>query len=161
MMRTRGLTGPFFGRHVGNRSSHPLAHSVGNIAGLLGPEMLLNGSFSGNADDWSLGVGWSYGDNNAAALDASGTLLQTIPILSDRTYRVAYKVTGHVVGQFRSRLIGLTQTANGTTHESDGMFVDIITMSVAGGGVQQFRVAPIGVGPLTIDVDNCSVREVL
>jgi hypothetical protein len=31
MMRTRGLTGPFFGRHYGNRASHPLASSIGNI----------------------------------------------------------------------------------------------------------------------------------
>ena len=35
LMRTRGLTGPFFGRHAGNRSSHPLAHSKGSY--LSGP----------------------------------------------------------------------------------------------------------------------------
>lgn len=30
MMRTRGLNGPFFGEHAGNRASHPLAKSIGN-----------------------------------------------------------------------------------------------------------------------------------
>ena len=30
MMRTRSLHGPFFGRHVGNRKSKPLAKSTGN-----------------------------------------------------------------------------------------------------------------------------------
>ena len=30
MMRTRGLSGPVLSKNVGNRASHPLAHTQGN-----------------------------------------------------------------------------------------------------------------------------------
>lgn len=31
---------------------------------VLGPELLTNGGFTGNADGWTLGTGWAYNDNN-------------------------------------------------------------------------------------------------
>jgi hypothetical protein len=33
-------------------------------AAVLGPELVVNGSFSGNANSWTLGAGWTYGDND-------------------------------------------------------------------------------------------------
>lgn len=33
---------------------------------VLGPQLITNGTFNGNADGWTLGTGWSYGDNNAS-----------------------------------------------------------------------------------------------
>jgi hypothetical protein len=31
---------------------------------VLGPELLDNGTFDGNADHWTLEEGWEYGDGN-------------------------------------------------------------------------------------------------
>jgi hypothetical protein len=31
---------------------------------VLGPELITNGGFTGNADGWTLGTGWAYGDND-------------------------------------------------------------------------------------------------
>lgn len=35
---------------------------------VLGPELVTNGGFSGSADGWTLGDGWSYGDNDVGYL---------------------------------------------------------------------------------------------
>lgn len=32
---------------------------------VLGPQLIVNGSFSGSATGWTLGAGWAYGDNDA------------------------------------------------------------------------------------------------
>lgn len=40
-------------------------------------ELLTNGTFTGNANSWTLGTGWAYGTNNVAATAASATLSQT------------------------------------------------------------------------------------
>jgi hypothetical protein len=37
---------------------------VGSVATTLGPELVTNGGFVGNANGWTLGSGWSYGSNN-------------------------------------------------------------------------------------------------
>jgi len=35
----------------------------------LGSELIRNGTFDGNADEWTLDGGWSYGDNNVTFND--------------------------------------------------------------------------------------------
>ena len=170
MMRTRGLSGPLFGKHMGNRASHPLAHSQGSAvsAGIvidgLGPELITNGSFTGNADGWILGDGRAYGNNNAVATAATNNLQRGVPtgtFVDDGVYQVIYTVSGYTTGQFRARLYNSAGfTGLGVTHAANGTYIENITITAGAAATDQFRIITV-TAPLSMTVDNVSVREVL
>lgn len=94
-------------------------------AATLGDELVTNGTFTGNADGWTLGQNWAYGSNNVVlTLDAAteGTLSQTIPgIESGALYLVSWMQTHSVanngtiqakLGSVSSKDIGFGVTGN-------------------------------------------------
>ena len=60
----------------------------------LGPELVTNGGFTGDADGWSFGDSGSYGSNDAIMFNSGGPLTslsfyQPLPTIEDGiTYRV-------------------------------------------------------------------------
>lgn len=157
MMRTRGLTGPFFGRHVGNRASHPLAHSAGNFISIeddepFGPELIVNGSFAADTD-WIKNDGWTIAGGVAVGVPGfTSTLEQDAGLIPGRTYQIIFTIVTRTAGSVSSRAGG-TQADN--SHFAPGTYTDII---VCGGtSVMDFRKGNTFDGT----IDDVSCKEVL
>ncbi len=59
----------------------------------VGNELVSNGSFTGNADGWTVGGDWQYNSNRMEWNDAgTSTLSQALCILEGKTYTVAFDV---------------------------------------------------------------------
>ena len=156
MMRTRGLTGPFFGRHVGNRASHPLAHSAGNfysvpIVDPLGPELVTNGTFDTDTT-WTKQANWSIAGGVAIGVTPGAQFIgKTIGIVIGTLYRVEYEIVTITAGTLQAKL----GTATGSVETTVGVKIENIVCA--------------GSSSLTINkdalfdgtIDNVSVKEVL
>lgn len=94
----------------------------------LGDELVNNGTFSGNANGWTLGTNWAYGTNNACATsaDVGETLSQGIDIVIGKYYYVVYTIENYAAGDVRVEL-GAT---NGITRSADGTYNEIIQAGV-------------------------------
>jgi hypothetical protein len=127
----------------------------------LGPELVRNGGFDGNADGWTLGEGWAYGNNNIVATNASGILIQTYDpsvLVNGATYRVTYTISGYVDGRYRAQIYGTLQVGQGTDREANGTYTEDITISEDTAAQDRFRITTVITGSATID--NISVRKV-
>jgi len=74
-----------------------------------GLEMMTNGTFTGNADNWTLGAGWQYGTNVVEKYaDGTGTLTQpmgnmVLPVVATENgkgvwYTLSYNISDFTVG---------------------------------------------------------------
>ena len=68
-----------------------------------GTDVLTNGTFTGNANNWTLGAGWAYATNNVAATAADTTLKQlvadmTVGWTSGVVYEVIFTISGYSAG---------------------------------------------------------------
>jgi len=100
--------------------------------------------------DWTLGTGWSIGEDKAVATNVNGTFLAQNSILtSGKTYKITYTVQDYVSGnvRFRSNLV------NGSTNSGNGTYTDYI---VSGG--TQFALQ--GLNTFNGSITNISVKEV-
>lgn len=150
MMRGKSLLGPFIGRHVGSRKSKPLAHSVGNSI-TLGPELIVNGSFTTDTD-WTKGTGWTITGGVANAAAGAGTVLsQSAGVTNLVTYRIRWTLVSRTAGNARA-WIGGTQGALQTV---PGTYQEDIVAALAG------TIGIIKHSTFAGSVDNVSVREVL
>jgi hypothetical protein len=69
-------------------------YAIGFNAKSGGSTLLANGSFTGNANSWTLGSGWSYSGNKVVASNASTTLKQEKANMSTPwTDQLVYEVT--------------------------------------------------------------------
>lgn len=67
-------------------------------------DQLANGTFTGNANGWTLGAGWAYGTNNVAATAADTTLKQekanmSAAWTSGQIYAVKFTISGYAAGE--------------------------------------------------------------
>ena len=131
------------------------------MVNILGPELVTNGDFTGDATGWSLGTGWAYGTNNVVATAASGILIQTYDpgvLVDGATYRVTYTISGYVDGTYRAQLYGNLQTGQGVNRTANGTYTETITVSDDAAASDRFRITTIVAGTATID--DISVVEV-
>lgn len=93
------------------------------VSAHLGPELVSNGGFTGDAAGWTLGDDWSYG-TNAVDKDADGetTLSQDVEVVAGGIYRVAFTVSGHSVGTVT---MSLGETSGGA-RGADGDYVEYV-----------------------------------
>ena len=163
MMRTRGLTGPFFGRHVGNRASHPLAHSAGNFISIeddgpdLGPELVVNGDFSSGIA-WTPGANWSIGGGVASCDGLTATdIIQNLAIVDFNTYQV--KVTT-LNGTYAVNGLGVRMGDTSAQHSilADGSYTFQLVCGVLNNRISFWN---SGNGSFVGDIDDVSVKEVL
>lgn len=93
----------------------------------LGPNMVINGTFTGNADGWTLGSGWSYGTNKVTHAAAGGTATVTptpaLTIVTSTLYEVTYTVSGVTAGSVTMQIGG----TNGSARSTNGTFTEVIT----------------------------------
>ena len=96
-------------------------------------ELITNGNFTGDADGWTLGAGWTYGTNAVDRAAAAATdLEQDFSGTVGTEYRVIFTISNYVAGTL-TPYIG---TAAGTAVSADGTYTQTIT--AAGSGVLKF-----------------------
>lgn len=91
----------------------------------LAPEMVVNGSFTGNADFWTLGAGWAYGTNKVTHTSGTATLVPNpaLTVVASTMYQVTYTISGRTAGSVTVSIGG----TNGTARSSNSTFTEIIT----------------------------------
>lgn len=136
-------------------------------AATLGPELITNGTFTGNADGWTLGQNWAYGTNNVVlTLDAAteGTLSQTIPgVESGALYLVSWTQTHSVAnnGSIQARIgtvNALVSKALGNT--TSGTISEVIKAAESGDLSVILTPSQSSGGTGTITVDSVSVKRI-
>lgn len=88
-----GNTGSFAHADTLNLTTLPLTD--GATYGVLGPELLTNGGFTGGGAGWAAQAGWSFAGNQAVAVNATGnnSVWQNLPATPGVLYKVTYTVT--------------------------------------------------------------------
>lgn len=85
-------------------------------------ERVLNGGFTGNANNWTLNSGWAYSSNSVShSSNGTGVLTQSMSnIVKGKMYKLTYTISGWTVGTVTPTCGGNTLTArsaNGTYTE--------------------------------------------
>lgn len=93
----------------------------------LAPDMVVNGSFTGNADFWTLGAGWTYGTNIVTHTGGGGTATLTpnpaLTIVATTMYQVTFTISARTAGSVTVNIGG----TNGTARSADGTYTEVIT----------------------------------
>ena len=93
-----------------------------------GAEEVSNGGFSNGSTDWTLGTGWSIGEDKAVC-DGTQTslsfLIQNGQVQSGKTYKVTYDVTSYTSGE----IIAFIGGSQGQTITSVGTYTEYLTTS--------------------------------
>lgn len=137
-------------------------------AATLGPELVTNGTFTGNADGWTLGQNWAYGTNNVVlTLDAAteGKLSQTISgIESGALYLVTWTQTHSVAnnGTIQAALGGLFAGSAVSFPTANAGSLTAVVFATASGDLElSFTPSQASGGTGTITLDNISVKELI
>lgn len=71
-----------------------------SVTALYQNDHVSNGTFTGNANGWTTGSGWTYNSNAVDKGAGTGTLSQTTGTapISGRTYNITYTLSGYTVG---------------------------------------------------------------
>ena len=120
---------------------------------ILSGELVTNGDFSNGSTDWTLGTGWSIGEDKAISDGTSSNLDQFNTFTSGTTYKVVYTIEDYISGDIRFRFTGASNE-NGTLRNSNGTYTEYIKLTNT---QSVFRF--IGSGVLSIT--NISVVEVI
>ena len=138
----------------------PTAYDNGKILSVkpsivLGSELITNGDFSNGSAGWTLGSGWSIGDNVANAVDAAfnSQLVYSDNVVANTKYKVSFNVSNYVKGNVRVNI----GNVGSDTVSSNGNFTFVLTSA---------NVAPLiiqswaGGSGTSLSVTNISVIEI-
>jgi len=133
------------------------------LSNILGPELITNGEFTGDASGWDLGTGWAYGTNNLVATNATANLSQSsVAVVDDATYQLTYTLSGYVDGSYRFFIWGdsSTKRAVTTARTANGNYTETFTINVLSAGTAGLlSLQTLVDGSVTID--NISIRQVI
>jgi hypothetical protein len=93
------------------------------VSGTLGTEKVTNGTFTGNANGWTLGAGIAYSSDHIAISPEYGEISQSIigGVVAGETYRITYTITKSAGAYFRAHIgsnSGQYRSASGTYTEN-------------------------------------------
>lgn len=116
--------------------------------------LVTNGTFTGNANGWTLGADWAYSANNVRVNSAggAGTLSQAFKLEKGKTYRLIFVVGGFAAGSVTPSVGGVA----GTARVANGTYVEYFYVpadSTAG------VVFTPNAGAADLTVDTVSVQE--
>lgn len=123
----------------------------------LGPELVLNGSFTGSAANWTLNGNWVYGTNNIAYLGGPGILaLQTgLGLVAGTVYQVTIDFSGTVTGSFCVNLgAGAGRTSSNPITET-GSYTFVLAYNDTD---DEISIEPLSAGFNGAVIDNVSVK---
>jgi hypothetical protein len=129
----------------------------------LGDELTANGTFTGNADGWTLGTNWAYGANNVVlTLDGAteGTLSQNISVISGGLYLVEWVQTNSVAnnGTIRPSVGSADGVYVCPTSTSAATMSQVITATATGTVALTFAVTD-ATSSGTITIDSVTVKQ--
>jgi hypothetical protein len=128
---------------------------VDSIGPTYGSELITNGSFTGNANGWTLNTGWAYDSNNVVHSSGTGMLEQSIVYAgTSTTYLVSFDISNYVSGNFT--VWYNRNTTTGVTYSGDGTKTFSVTLNLTGSTY-------FGIVPSTNfvgNIDNISVKQV-
>lgn len=117
-----------------------------------GPELVVNGTFTGGASGWSLGTSWSYSSNSVTYVGAGGALSQTaIPDISGRTYTFSVDVNGDA-GSINISIGGIDILFGVLPN---GTYTSTFTASISNGNLNFIPLTWTGT------LDNVSIKEII
>ena len=107
-----------------------------SVGSTLGSEKMTNGTFTGNANGWSVGSGWAYSSNTvvhssngtAVLSQTSGSMVSTVII--GETYSLSYTISGWSVGTVTPTIGGVTLTARSADGTYNEKFVAVSTTAL-------------------------------
>jgi len=100
-----------------------------DILGNTGPDLAVNGAFTGDTD-WTKGADWTLPGTVATAAPGAGTTLTPVVatvITAGESYRVTYTMSGYVAGALNATIGGTALTARG----SDATFSEVVVAADA------------------------------
>jgi hypothetical protein len=115
-------------------------------------------SFTGSIDnvsvkevgqDWTLGTGWSIGENKVISVNGGNFVTYQPALTSGKTYKISYEVKDYVSGSFSVRANAIT----GALVSANGIYTDYLTSN----GIQLYL---MGGGTFNGSITNISVKEV-
>jgi len=124
----------------------------------VGSELIVNGTFTGNANNWVLGTGWAYNSNNirkTAGVATSARQILSSLTISDGIYKVTYTVSNRTAGTLTPTLnTGLTNYS-GAASSSNATFTTYIKAFLA---CDTFLLTASSA--FDGDIDNVSIKRV-
>ena len=111
--------------------------------------------------DWTLGTGWSIGEDKAVSIASGGGVgvAQSVngQVFSGKTYKVEYTILDYVSGNVRPSFSG-GGTISGITNDGNGTYVQYLTLIA---NSTTFSIKATGTdGGFTGSITNISVKEV-
>jgi hypothetical protein len=97
-----------------------------------GTNFIANGTFTGNANGWTTGAGWTYNSNAVDKGAGAAALSQTpaIAAIAGMTYEITYTISGYSVGGVLT--IGYGGGTTTRTIAADGTYKDLVVATGAG-----------------------------
>ncbi len=132
----------------------------------MGPELITNGGFDGNANGWTLQSGWTYGSNHLIGTAAyNDRAYQTIDPVPDGAYLLTLDVTV-ASGSFVAFLDNAFPFGSGTTVQLGNPITATGSYSVSVGvnafGADAFRYFSFFANAaFTGTIDNVSLRQIV
>lgn len=135
-----------------------------------GPELLTNGTFTGNATGWTLGTGWSYGTNNVVLTlggTTEGDLSQSVTLNGntavDYNYLITFNVTHSIAWNAALTVfLGTNQTQPMTIYGTSTTPISIVIAGPTTPGSYVFKfVVTDYLSSGTITIDDVSIKEII
>lgn len=123
----------------------------------LGPELITNGSFTGNATGWTL-AGFAYTGNEVTKVGGGGGGMQQfgIGLTVGKTYRVQFNITEYIQGVVTPYVSSYADADVGSAVSGVGSYTQYITKA---GASDEFLI--LATGSFEGNIDNVSVVEIL
>lgn len=126
----------------------------------LNPEELTNGNFTGNANGWTLNLGWAYNSNNirrtSQALQSFAFQYLANPTGANEVYKFVFTVSNYVSGTVMANLSdGFSINVDGAAVTANGTYTHYIKVP-AGMISAGFHALATFAG----DIDTVSVRRI-
>lgn len=124
--------------------------------GTIGAEKITNGTFTGSATGWTLGIGWAYSSNQVSfGGGTAGTLSQTsaamvTPLVIGQWYQLSYNISG-TNGSVTPSVAGVTLPQVNTV-------ASVVTLPFKAISTASLVFTPV-VGA-NINIDNVSLKQV-
>tara|TARA_R100000278_G_scaffold70997_2_gene55994 strand:+ start:652 stop:2676 length:2025 start_codon:yes stop_codon:yes gene_type:complete len=122
----------------------------------LGPELVTNGDFATDSDWTNTQGGWIIANGKASCLNDNTTLVQTIPLVAGKTYKVVFTIVDYVSGQVKTQFLGGTVVNSGWL-SANGTYTVYL---VAASGNNRIAFKGRGSDLFTGAIDNVSVKQV-
>ena len=90
-----------------------------------GAEEVSNGSFTNGSTDWTLGTGWSIGEDKVVADNVSSNTIQNLSSIdANKSYNISFNISDYLGGQFFITFGGNDNTINFTANGSYSVYIN-------------------------------------